>query len=729
MSLNKVYSFFTEISVEDKSEQVYTRIGQVCKHDGGWRNLRNQFSSFFKARLNCSLPGQPPFYFNELSDVTELVTLDKLYKVGKTKIVFALMNTPSNSIPASAICAFSLPDIEASMNGAFYEKFADAKTSAQYWAQQDNYSESHLACCASYPSKLSVRSINFMRMHPIMYQSVNAWDLHNNVTQPHNAIPLYSRTNSGSLKKAILSGKDLLRESKEESGEPSEPSESGGGPIKKRRPRPKKKCPICGVMNSNITRHCQDVHRQTYKGEGEFQCEICLTRLTSRLGLVRHLRGNRHAGEPKAKAMVRSLDRRRKTLPMQESPCFNWEDILSDFRAFLMGHDGEAHEESIAMDRVQLIRHIIKDFEFHDFHSFSIETYKEKHVQNLEKEKKTPATFISHSNAMTSFLNFAIMRKLPLSFNVGEALLNLINRRASYRKFLKKRRQVIKERDRRNALDPEEVARVMKNRIFHKTALATKLWENDPGAEVRRAHGEILMAFLVIENSQRTSAVRNMLVEELKHGYQTKKRRWIVRVRDHKTSAKYEDATIVMPGWLKEGLDKFVQFNGGACEIVFPHQGNTLTSSAAAKAIQWVWKLTGGRGKFTATSNRKHSATQVRSKKPDSRFLVAKHMAHSSATQESYYANELQNAEAEKAYELINEIRIDISGVAGVSKLPGIRQWAPLPNLVQLRRKLICNFHRECKHGLVKPKPQRVALDCRPRNNILSDIPPSLWEP
>ncbi|CAK8670992.1 unnamed protein product [Clavelina lepadiformis] len=188
---------FTEISVEDKSEQVYTRIGQVCKHDGGWRNLRNQFSSFFKARLNCSLPGQPPFYFNELSDVTELVTLDKLYKVGKTKTVFALMNTPSNSIPASAICAFSLPDIEASRNGAFYEKFADAKTSAQYWAQQDNYSEPHLASCASDPSKLSVRSLNFMRMHPVMYQSVNAWDLHSNVTQPHNAIPLYSRTNSG----------------------------------------------------------------------------------------------------------------------------------------------------------------------------------------------------------------------------------------------------------------------------------------------------------------------------------------------------------------------------------------------------------------------------------------------------------------------------------------------------------------------------------------------------
>ncbi|CAK8686149.1 unnamed protein product [Clavelina lepadiformis] len=82
-------------------------------------------------------------------------------------------------------------------------------------------------------------------------------------------------------------------------------------------------------------------------------------------------------------------------------------------------------------------------------------------------------------------------------------------------------------------------------------------------------------------------------------------------VRDHKTSATYGDATIVMPGWLKDGLDNLVQFNGGACDIVFPHQGKALTSSAAAKVLQRVWKLAGGRGKFTATSNRKHSATQV----------------------------------------------------------------------------------------------------------------------
>ncbi|XP_076802267.1 uncharacterized protein LOC143446498 [Clavelina lepadiformis] len=75
-------------------------------------------------------------------------------------------------------------------------------------------------------------------------------------------------------------------------------------------------------------------------------------------------------------------------------------------------------------------------------------------------------------------------------------------------------------------------------------------------------HGEILMAYQIIKNSQRTSAVRNMLVEELNHGCRTRKGRWIIRVQDHKTFAKYGYATIVMPGWLKEGLDNLVRFNG-----------------------------------------------------------------------------------------------------------------------------------------------------------------------
>ncbi|CAK8686138.1 unnamed protein product [Clavelina lepadiformis] len=105
-------------------------------------------------------------------------------------------------------------------------------------------------------------------------------------------------------------------------------------PEKKKRIRPKKKCPYCGVMNSNISRHCQENHKKPYHGEGDFECRLCKKRLTSWNGLVRHLRGKCHAGRPEAMEMAASLDRRRKSVPIQRTNCFNWDEVINDFKRF-----------------------------------------------------------------------------------------------------------------------------------------------------------------------------------------------------------------------------------------------------------------------------------------------------------------------------------------------------------------------------------------------------------
>ncbi|XP_076818970.1 uncharacterized protein LOC143464937 isoform X2 [Clavelina lepadiformis] len=89
-------------------------------------------------------------------------------------------------------------------------------------------------------------------------------------------------------------------------------------PEKKKRIRPKKKCPYCGVMNSSISRHCKLVHEKKNNGEGDFACKLCKKRLTSWNGLVRHLRGKVHADQAKAKEMAGSMDRRRKNVPIVE---------------------------------------------------------------------------------------------------------------------------------------------------------------------------------------------------------------------------------------------------------------------------------------------------------------------------------------------------------------------------------------------------------------------------
>lgn len=73
-------------------QAVVSRVARVCKNDvgGSPRVLEKQWTSFLKARLNCSVPGDSHFYFNVLQAVTGVVSL------GGRPVVLAVFSTPSN---------------------------------------------------------------------------------------------------------------------------------------------------------------------------------------------------------------------------------------------------------------------------------------------------------------------------------------------------------------------------------------------------------------------------------------------------------------------------------------------------------------------------------------------------------------------------------------------------------------------------------------------------------
>jgi hypothetical protein len=76
-------------------------VARVCKNDtGGRHKFHNSWTTFLKSRLNCSVPGDIPFYFDEIQSVH----IDK-------DVVYALFTTPDNAISGSAICKFDLKDI------------------------------------------------------------------------------------------------------------------------------------------------------------------------------------------------------------------------------------------------------------------------------------------------------------------------------------------------------------------------------------------------------------------------------------------------------------------------------------------------------------------------------------------------------------------------------------------------------------------------------------------
>lgn len=71
---------------------VVSRVARVCKNDmgGSQRVLEKQWTSFLKARLNCSVPGDSHFYFNVIQAVTDILELD-----GRP-VVLAVFSTPAN---------------------------------------------------------------------------------------------------------------------------------------------------------------------------------------------------------------------------------------------------------------------------------------------------------------------------------------------------------------------------------------------------------------------------------------------------------------------------------------------------------------------------------------------------------------------------------------------------------------------------------------------------------
>lgn len=66
-----VMFFFRETAVEyiNCGKNVYSRVARVCKKDTGGKNILVQnWATYLKARLNCSIPGEFPFYFNEIRE-------------------------------------------------------------------------------------------------------------------------------------------------------------------------------------------------------------------------------------------------------------------------------------------------------------------------------------------------------------------------------------------------------------------------------------------------------------------------------------------------------------------------------------------------------------------------------------------------------------------------------------------------------------------------------------
>ena len=147
---------------------MFSRIARVCKKDaGGPHKFRARWTTFLKSRLNCSVPGETPFYFNDIQATTNFI------QDGRDQVFYGVFTTPSNAIAGSAICAFKLSDIQESFEVG---PFKNQETVNSNWLpmSKSQIPEPRPGLCSVNGQNLPENNLNFIRRHSLMDWSVKS---------------------------------------------------------------------------------------------------------------------------------------------------------------------------------------------------------------------------------------------------------------------------------------------------------------------------------------------------------------------------------------------------------------------------------------------------------------------------------------------------------------------------------------------------------------------------
>ncbi|XP_077438250.1 semaphorin-4G-like isoform X2 [Vanacampus margaritifer] len=178
---DKIYYFFTEGGQEHGAtsggHSRVARVARICKGDrGGLLTLQKRWTSFLKAQLTCSLP-EYDFHFNELRSVFAVpgvTTRDTLF--------YAIFGLGWKNIKASALCRFSLSDIQEAFRGPYMETQDSGSNWKEYSGKIPDPRPGTCITDATRARGINVSTslpddvLNFVRRHPLMSQQVQAFD-------------------------------------------------------------------------------------------------------------------------------------------------------------------------------------------------------------------------------------------------------------------------------------------------------------------------------------------------------------------------------------------------------------------------------------------------------------------------------------------------------------------------------------------------------------------------
>uniref|UniRef100_A0A3Q2CKT5 Sema domain-containing protein n=2 Tax=Cyprinodon variegatus TaxID=28743 RepID=A0A3Q2CKT5_CYPVA len=168
---DKIYFFFSERAVEldCDTELTVARVARVCKGDlGGFRTLQKKWTTFQKARLECSLP-ERHVSFNNLRAVFTLPGQD-----WRGTTFYGIFHAQWGDVDVSAVCQYQIADVKKVFEGPYKEY----RETSQRWGRYTGTVPSPRpgSCITNsdrangYNSSLQLpdATLNFAKKHPLM---------------------------------------------------------------------------------------------------------------------------------------------------------------------------------------------------------------------------------------------------------------------------------------------------------------------------------------------------------------------------------------------------------------------------------------------------------------------------------------------------------------------------------------------------------------------------------
>ncbi|KAF6726417.1 Semaphorin-4C [Oryzias melastigma] len=168
---DKIYFFFSEraLELDCDTELTVARVARVCKGDlGGTRTLQKKWTTFQKARLECSLP-ERHVSFNNLRAVFTLPGQD-----WRGTTFYGIFHAQWGDVDVSAVCQYQISDVKKVFEGSYKEY----RETSQRWGRYTGPVPTPRpgSCITSadrengYNSSLQLpdATLNFAKKHPLM---------------------------------------------------------------------------------------------------------------------------------------------------------------------------------------------------------------------------------------------------------------------------------------------------------------------------------------------------------------------------------------------------------------------------------------------------------------------------------------------------------------------------------------------------------------------------------